>query len=287
MTPVRRLTICAVTLVWLLPAFVQDTPSALIVSAGNSWSLNGKNITRGKTLPPGSKLQESPTQTELVLGCDTAGWLSYTCKNRPCVITACQLKIPEGTVQRVDPQPTDGPASPASQENWFSSLFKREPATLAVLGVREGGHVSDAIVRQAGAEVHLAPALMRVLEGKYCFRFTPLPPGNPSLTRTATINWDRSTDAEGVVSLPGLPAGLYTLDKSDSEAGGSCTFQPDPTPPWILVTPDPAFTAVTTQWKDYLTQMREIERQGASPTVLLTVRHATLAHLADSLAGSK
>ena len=129
--------------------------------------------------------------------------------------------------------------------------------------------------------------LSRVLEGKYCLRFTPLPPGNSSLAKTVQIDWDRGTDAEGIVQVPTLKNGLYEVEKSDSEAGGSCTFQANPTPAWALVAPAGDFAALTAQWKEYSAHMRDMEHDGASPTVLLTVRHAALAHLADSGAGGK
>jgi hypothetical protein len=129
----------------------------------------------------------------------------------------------------------------------------------------------------------LGPALNRVLEGKYCFHFTPLPPGDPKASKQALLDWDRSTDTSGIVQLPGVQPGLYTVEKSASEAAGNCQFEPESTPAWVLVANTSDFPGLTTQWKSLLGKLRDLEDEGASPTVLLTLRHAALAHLADSV----
>jgi hypothetical protein len=282
--------LCFLALAFVPHSVAQDDSDFIVVLAGKTWSLNGTPVKRGQTLKPSSDLQENGSQpSDLVLGCGKAGWLSYSCVKVPCTVKSCQLKDSNVDVHRVDPAPRDGSAIAESgtKESWFSSLFRREPATLAVLGVREGGHITGSVLRSTGSEVHAGPALTRVLEGKYCLRFTPLPPGDSSAARTVTIDWDRSTDPEGVVQLPNLKPGLYVLDKSDSEAAGACTFPTDATPAWVLVSANDDFNALNARWKEYTTQMRETERVGASPTVLLTIRHAALAHLADSVAPSK
>jgi hypothetical protein len=80
---------------------------------------------------------------------------------------------------------------------------------------------------------------------------------------------------------------LYTLEKSDSAAAGSCAFPLDSTPAWVLTAPDQDFGKLSASWKNYKSEMRTMEQDGASPTVLLTVRHAALAHLADTMAEGK
>lgn len=146
--------------------------------------------------------------------------------------------------------------------------------------------MSDAVVQTTETELHLGSALNRVLEGTYCFRLKPIPPGNASGSRQGTLDWDRSTDPEGAVHLAGIQPGLYTIEKSGSEAAGACDFEADPTPAWILVASPASYQGLKSQWVDFTTQARKAEQEGASPTVLLTLRHAALAHLADSLGAS-
>ncbi len=262
---------------WVVKGSAQEDKGSrvTVVLPVKGWSFEGRPIAEKDTLRRSADLIESGSEaSDLVLDCGKDGWLSYYCE-KPCHVAACAA----GNGKRVDPVTRGG----SSIVGLFASLVKREPTPLAVLGVRAGGNLTDAVVRQTGTEVHLAPALNRVLEGRYCFRFTPLPPGNPDATRTVTMDWDRSAESEGIVSIPNFRPGLYVLEKSTPGDSGNCVFDIDAVKAWALVTSDADFSGIEPQWKDYTAQLREIERSGASPGILLTVRHAILAHLADSI----
>ena len=133
----------------VLSGFAYEAPtSALVVLAGKNWSTKNQHLTRGQILPPDAQLSESGNSpSDLVLGCGKSGWLSYSCRLIPCDIKACQAKDSNVQLYRVDPDPNE---KQGASDGWFSSLFKREPATLAVLGVREGGNLTDSVIQQSG-----------------------------------------------------------------------------------------------------------------------------------------
>jgi hypothetical protein len=264
-------------------------PSALVVTAGKSWSAEGKPLARGRTLSPDAQVNQAGSErTALVLDCGKSGWLSYTCDKLPCTVQACR-PTPDGVKAiRVD-FATGAEAAheaPASH-GWFASLFTREPTALAVLGVRGETHVTESVLELNGSQVYLGPALNRVLEGTYCFRFTPLPSPNTSAARQAALNWDRSVDNKGAVNVAGIQPGLYATEKSDNDAAGACQFASEAVPTWVLLANSSDFPNLAAQWKTVRTQLSAMENEGVSPTVLLTVRHAALAHLADSISRSK
>ncbi len=286
--PRFALSVIAFSFVFL--GFAQDTTSSavVVVTAGSSWSAGGKTLSRAQQLALGRQLTKTGNaEPDLILDCGKAGWLSYRCGPAPCSVSACQTKIADITITRVDLLPNNGAESRSSGDSWFASLFKREPATLAVLGVREGGHLTDSVIDADASDLRLGPALNRVLEGKYCLRFSPLPGGEPGASKQAPLAWDRDTDPAGTVHLTGIRPGLYEVQKSGSEAAGACDFEADAIPAWILVAKPSDFPALKEQWTTVVTRLHDLEEGGASPTVLLTVRHAALAHLADSVQASK
>jgi hypothetical protein len=269
----RFLVIAALALV----AFGQ-TSGIKVILGGKGWSLAGKDLTPGQTVPANAQITgASGESSDLLLDCGPgAGSLSYSCKNAPCMVMACRTNLENVNVQRVDALPRE------SSGSFFSALFRRDPAPVALLASRAAGNISDAVVTQTGDQVHLAPALNRVLEGKYCFRFTPLPETNRSTIETATMNWDRTSDAEGLLSAPKLRPGLYSVEKSNSDAEGACTFDPDTPRAWILVTPEAEFAHTNQVWTEFKQKLRAMEDENVSPDVVRTTRHAILAHLADS-----
>ena len=261
-------------------AFCQVT----VVLPGESWSIDDKPITGSTRIPVNGPIIGSVEgSSDLLLECQNKEWIAYTCKKLPCRVYACGQVISTDHVAatKVSPIIRNEGAPTAGSGGLFASLFKRQPAALAVLGVRDGGRPNDAAVRKRGNELHLGPALNRVLEGRYCFRFTPLSPEMTS-PQTAALDWDRSNDKEGILQAPNLKTGLYTLEMSPPEAMGACTFQEEKTPAWLLISSDADFARIEPAWKDYSSQIREYESSGVSPTVLVTVRHAVLARLAES-----
>jgi hypothetical protein len=270
----RSLVLTALALV----AFGQSTAIKVILG-GKGWSLAGKELKPGQTVPESAEITGGPGESsDLLLDCGpSVGSLAYSCKMAQCQVTACRTNPGNVNVQRVDAVPRE------SSGSFFLALFRRDPAPVALLASRAAGDISDSVVAQTGDQVHLAPALNRVLEGKYCFRFTPLPETNRSTIQTATMNWDRTSDAEGLLSAPKLRPGLYSVEKSNSDAEGECKFDPDTARAWILITPDSEFPHVSEVWTGFKEKLRAMEDAGASPDVVRTTRHAILAHLADSV----
>lgn len=259
-----------------LLSFAQTT-AIKVVLAGKGWSLAGKALKADQTLSTGAQIAGASNESsDLVLNCGTdVGWLSYSCEKAPCQVTACRTNLENVMVQRVDAVPRE------SSGSFLASLFRRDPAPVAVLASRAAGNIGDAVVLKTGDQIHLAPALNRVLEGKYCFRFSPLPAGS-SRPQTATLDWDRSTDSEGLLAAPELKPGLYSVEKSNSDAEGACSFDPDTARAWILVTGQSEFARVNEQWATYKEKLLAMENANASPDVVRITRHAILAQLADS-----
>jgi len=255
-----------------------------VVHPGSGWSLGSHPLVRGQTLSPLAGITGSASESvDLLLDCGKVGWLSYSCTSHPCHVPVCSTSVNGAKVQRFDLAHNSKLPASKSGDSTFFSLLRREPVALAVLGVREGGNPNDAVVRITGTSVHLAPALNRVLEGHYCFRFTPLPAAGAT-PQIFTMDWDRSLDSEGVMEAPALQAGLYAVEKSDAPGGASCNFESDAPKVWVLVASETDFLRIQPEWKSDAAQLHELELAGASPTILQTIRHAILANLADASA---
>jgi hypothetical protein len=147
---------------------------------------------------------------------------------------------------------------------------------------RAGGSPSDAVLLQDAKGVHWGPALIRVLEGRYCFRVTSLPAGNSAPTvRTFTIEWDRDVDAEGAVTVVGLTPGSYWLEKG-KPSSTSCIVDQDATPAWVLITAATNFARANTDWKQGQSFLNSLEGDlGLSAST--TLRRALLSSIEDSL----
>lgn len=253
-----------------------DRSEITVYNPGKGWSVGAKLITQGQHLPANAYLDgyadSARRDSELVLQCGKDRILFYQCKEPPCQVRACNtqgsgvsaVELPFTTVPKPD------------------SYFVRQPRALVVLAVRAGGNVMDAVLLQKGAEVHWAPALKRVLEGRYCMLLTPLPANGSASARSFTLDWDRSVDSEGIVSLPSLQPGTYAVQKGTPQADGACAFDSDAYPAWVLIAPEGDFERVNTRWKESAAQFRQLEMSGIGQTALVTLRHAVLADLADS-----
>lgn len=157
----------------------------------------------------------------------------------------------------------------------------REPREITTLGVRGGGNPADALLLMDAKGVHWGPALARVLEGHYCLRLTPLPTGT---ARVLTIDWDRATDAEGIVRAPGVVAGIYSLDKGTPGGAGACAVESDAKAAWVVIAGEAQFNRENPGWKQRSAEIAQLERSDAGPDAAATLRHALLASLADSTA---
>jgi hypothetical protein len=259
----------------LVPLWAEDEAGIRVVRADDGWFLGARKLKPGDALGATAELKGTQA-TPLILACGKTAWLSYVCSNNGCRVPACSKEVEGVKVQRVDVHAAD-PEAQSEPSNLLSSFLRHERKTPQTLGVRAGGNPNDAVVLATAAAVHWGPALLRVLEGRYCFRVAPLPDG---AARTFTLDWDRSSDNRGL--SPGfiLPPGVYSLEKANSD----CRFDdPDRTPAWVVVAPEAEFSHVDAEWKAYALSIRKLEQDGASPAVVSTVRHAVLATLADSL----
>jgi hypothetical protein len=160
----------------------------------------------------------------------------------------------------------------------------REPKQLVMAAARSGGNPNDAVVALDERGVHWGPALMRVLEGRYCLQLSQLPAGTSGGDATALLDWDRAVDAEGVASTPGVSPGLHALQKGSPGSNGSCEFDADGTTAWVLVVPAPEFQRLDAAWKQQAVSIADLERGGISLATATTVRHAVLADLAATVA---
>ena len=245
-------------------------PDVGVASAPPGWSKNGQDLHRGyKGLKQGEPLM-ARSDADLVLECPV-GLLTYSCRAYPCRVNACaETPSPGITIHR-----SKGLLS------GLAALLTREPKEPVIAAARAGGNPSDAVVLRDEKGVHLGPALNRVLEGRYCFRFSSLPLGR-SQPSTLTLDWDRSVDAEGVAQAPALQPGLYALEKGVAGAGNDCRLDMDAPPAWVLVAQAGDFNRLSAEWKQQASAIAQLEQSGASLAAVTTVRHTVLAHLAES-----
>jgi hypothetical protein len=266
--------------------FSQNKPEAdrpVLVMAAKGWFLGAREIAQGDHLSAIAELT-SNSPNDLILACGPAGWLSYTCEEHACRVPVCATKVEGIAIRRVDPGATSGAPRAPSAPGMLQSFLRHQPKPPETLGVRAGGNPNDAVVLQTADTVHWAPALVRVLEGSYCFRLSPLPANSPTAPKIFNLNWDRSVESEGIAPVPNLRPGVYLLVKGVPGPGPSCLFDdPDAASVWVVAAPDPAFTRLNTEWKAYGPWLRQLEQSGASPAVVSTVRRAILSSLADSI----
>lgn len=265
-----------------LPAQAQKAPSgvAKVINADPGWTFDGSRIDRGDQLPATAHL-DGPAVATVILDCDSSVWLSYSCGAGPCSIPVCANPVPGVIVRNVNPYAH----SPQSRSliALFQSLLSREPKSPETAAARAGGNPSDAVVLQTPEGIHWGPALQRVLEGRYCFRLSQLPVRTTGFTKTFTLDWDRSLEAEGIAQIRDLMPGAYALEKGTPGPNESCRMDPEGVAAWVVVTPEPDFRRVSAEWKDDSVWLAQLERSGASRSTVMTIRHAILAGLADSL----
>lgn len=252
-----------------------DRSEISVYNPGKGWSSgNGRLQKNGQHLSSGSDLNGTPnlTDSELVLQCKDK-MLFYRCEKEQCKVRACEDKADGVSVVEL----------PFTTLPKRDSYFLRQPQALVTLAARAGGNVMDAVLLQKGGDVHWAPAFKRVLEGRYCIRLRALPASGSASARSFTLDWDRSVDTEGIVSLPGLQPGTYAVEKGTPQSDGACAFDTDAYPAWVLIVPESDFERVDARWKESAAHFRQLEMAGVGQTALVTFRQAVLADLADSL----
>jgi hypothetical protein len=264
----------AAILLLLTGAGFAQTNQPRVVSSGRGWYQGKTLLLRDGRLEPSTRLTSTSGTSDLILDCGNRGWFIYQCGAASCSIPPCAEAAAGGVrVSR---------AYFAHISEMLNPLVRREQADLAVSGVRGPGGPADAVVMLTPQGVHWAPALIRVLEGSYCFRLTHLPPGPAS---NFTLNWDRTVEKEGIAALANLQPGLYALAKGMPGANGACSADPNGTTAWVLVVPQASFAGVNQQWEQASSQVDDLEQAGASTSAVGALRHAILAWLADSVEG--
>ena len=176
-------------------------------------------------------------------------------------------------VRRVDP---GGWAKPQPSPGNMAEAFLSRARKSSILGVRGGGNIRDAVLRQSGASVAWGPALARLLEGDYCFQVRALPEGKPFVF---TFNWNRNGD--GAAPVPGLSPGLYTLERGTPDGNGCQIDDPDAAKAWVLIASQPDFGRLHELWDSYAPGLNDLA-ESASAEVSATVAHSVLASLADT-----
>jgi hypothetical protein len=239
-----------------------------VIAADMGW-----NLSANQKLRAGDTLSSKEANQDAIVDCKSAGWIAYTCLKPACSVQACSTAIKGGESRRVDPS-GQTPARSLSD-----ALFARSQTVFVNAAVRGGREPNDAVLMQDAQGVHWGPALQRVLEGGYCFRLARLPAAG---TRPLifSLPWDRRKDPEGVMAVPGVTPGTYALEKGAPDGSG-CRVAADAARAWILIAQAAGFNRIDAQWKQDAAWADRLEESGASTLVVVTVRRALLASLAD------
>lgn len=257
-----------------LSLFAQSQPPRL-VSSGKGWLIDQHLAPRGKTLSEKAVVSGTANDGELIVECPK-GWMQYTCGDK-CQFPPCfdqsDPRVGKITVKEL-----------GLSSRFLNALVAREPKDVVTLGVRAGGNPSDALLLEDAQGVHWGPALNRVLEGHYCLRLTPLPSGT---VRTFSLDWDRSSDPEGLGAAPNLASGVYSLQKGTPGSSSACTVDPDSVPAWVTILPQYQYAKASAVWKTESARIAQIERSDAGPDAAAILRHAVLASFVDSTASPR
>jgi hypothetical protein len=244
------------------------------------WKFGSADVNAKGTLPRGADVS-GPAGGDLILKCSPTRYYSYSCA-KDCTVPVCQEHVENVAVHPIDlHQHTEGKTG--LLEGLFTALFVRTPVLPVVAASRAGGNPNDAVVLQRGDEIHLGPALRRVVEDTYCFQLKRLPSSGE--IRNFSLAWDRSADAEGIAKLPNLKPGAYELAKGSPGANGACRLDEDGLPAWVVLAPESEFARANADWNGYREPLAELEKSGAAPSLLLAVRRAALSGIADSVEG--
>ncbi len=233
-----------------------------------------------ENVPPVSKPVSPTTELEhrrqgdgeLMLDCPNKGWILYSGTGK-FNVTPCGDN-PPGT--RIDK------GGPPAESHDFLAMLTREshpPSSLISRGAE--GDPNDAVVLLRDGDIHLAPALIRVLEGDYCFAIKSLDSATDRPPTEFHLKWEKSDEPEGLVKLPGVSPGVYALEKKNVDSSGTCSTDPKAIPAWILIAPEDQFPSLQAQWKGDRPWFRELTDD--NPAVLVTMQHATIAQLSKSL----
>jgi hypothetical protein len=275
-----KLTYCFLLTVSLL---AQDSAhsGALVINAGEGWSIDGRSPMRGDVLPALSSISGRPHADGLILECGKKGWLAYECGNKICRIPVCSSWGASFSVQRMDSIVNDRDAI-GSPDSMLPSFLSREPREVVTLGVRGAG-ITDGVVLQDTLGVHLASVLDPILDGTHCFRFSTLPASNVEYA-TPRIAWRHSEISSGTAKVKGLMPGLYTIEKLVIGTDGACVKDGTAQHAWVLVTTAADFGRIAPEWQRVSSRLNHLAaKPGVDPTVVSTVHRIFLSYWADNL----
>jgi hypothetical protein len=157
------------------------------------------------------------------------------------------------------------------------SLTEREGPAMVTLAARAGGTPNDSLLMMDEAGIDFAPALRRVVEGKYCFRLTGSGAGEQ--VRTFTLDWDRERANSGRALLNGLSPGLFRFEKA---AEGGCERDPETGSAWVGVLRSDRYAAAQATWTSSEQWATQAAKDGLSAETIALVRKAVLDDLAHS-----
>lgn len=264
-----------------LPLYSQQGSQNIRVGLPGGWTLNSRPLKAGATYSALSEFEGTKDAGDLLLECGAGGTLAYTCLEERCVVPACTTSSKGVTVHIIHHPEVAGSSMP-SVVGMLTSLFRREPVPVSVLGVRGVGDPNDGVLLKDGDAVHWGPALKGVSEGGYCLQLRPLPQTSSEAIVTVNLDWDRTSDAEGIGKAASVVPGLHLLAKGTPGLEGSCTLSSEQTPAWVLIAGEPRFSRLSKAWKDYAPELKELNQSGNSAALQATIRHAALAYLSDS-----
>ena len=267
-------TVLATLLIGLLASQQASLPAATVASAAGSWQAAGGALTRGKAVTVGEMLTAT-APGGLLLDCPNE-LVAYSCRGNDCGTQACEQKSIGQVRRTVIRSKAQAPAA----RGWMDALFRREPREPIVAVARAGGNPVDAVLLAEGRGVQWGPALMRVLEGRHCFRLTSLPANPGARSVSFTLDWDRTLDATAVQSVPGLASGLYLLEKGPASAG-ACQPDADGVPSWVLISAANSFAQLNATWQAENEALTKLETEDVDVASIRAMRHAVLAALAD------
>lgn len=243
-----------------------------VMKADAGWTAKSKILLRGQQLPVSEEIVFTKSNqgkaSALLLDCPGEGIHFYSCSSGNCRYSACGKNASVKLEHPVS-------ASHGVRKRLSELLDDREPHGYVTAAARATNIPNDALLLSDSRGVHWGPALRRVLEGRYCITLKRL--GAQAKPSSFAINWDSSVDPEGILSVPGLQPGGYSLEKGRSD---TCKADADIPPAWIVITSQPQFGKLNADW---LRTTNELEKLAdvASPDAILTARHAYLAGLAD------
>ena len=200
--------------------------------------MNSRPLKAGATYSALSEFEGTKNAGDLLLECGAEGTFAYTCLEERCVVPACTTSSKGVTVHIIHHPEAAGSSMP-SVVGMLTSLFRHEPVPVSVLGVRGVGDPNDAVLLRDDDAVHWGPALKGVSEGEYCLQLRALPQTGSETIVTLNLDWDRTSDPEGIAKAANTAPGLHLLEKGTPGLEGTCSVSSEQTPAWVLIAGEP------------------------------------------------